>query len=146
MSTIQFVYHTNGRYRPNITHEKLYRAHHEGALPVLEAVEREMQQQQWQDGQIRDETNDLVSLYLTAPTIVSLSLSPLLVEAIISQPHLSYCLILFCPFVSRRFIVNQGLAVRGWSFGFARYRRMNYRQSFLCLYRSRIVCEGNKTE
>lgn len=57
-------------------------------------------QQQRQDGQTRDEADDLVSLYLTAPPIVSLSLSLLLVEAIISQAHLSYCLILLCLFVS----------------------------------------------
>lgn len=111
--------------------------------------EREMRQQQRQDGQISDETNNLVSHYLTAPPIVSLSLSTLLVEAIISQPHLSYRLILLCPFVSRRFIINHGPAVRAWSFGLARHRRMkaaqmrNYRQEFLCLYWSKIVWEGN---
>lgn len=59
---------------------------------MLEAGE--MRQQQRQDGQIRDGAKDLVSLYLTAPPIVSLSLPLLLVEAIISQAHLSYCLIL----------------------------------------------------
>lgn len=47
-----------------------------------------MRQQQLQNGQIRDGASDLVSLYLTAPPIVSLSLSLLLVEAIISPPNL----------------------------------------------------------
>lgn len=44
---------------------------------------------QQQDEQIRDEANDLVSLYLTAPPIVSLSFPLFLVEAIISLPPIS---------------------------------------------------------
>lgn len=47
-----------------------------------------MRQQQLQNRQIRDGADDTVSLYLTAPPIVSLSLSLLLVEAIISPPNL----------------------------------------------------------
>lgn len=63
-----------------------YWPRHQRALPVSEAGE--MRQQQLQNRRIRDGANDTVSPYLTAPPIVLLSLSLLLVEAIISPPNL----------------------------------------------------------
>lgn len=98
--------------------------------------EREMRQQELQNGQARDGARGLVSLYLTAPPILSPSLSLLLVEAIISSPHLSYWLIFLRPFVSHIVIINQGAITLSLCFGLARIRLMNsdhaMLQQFVC--------------
>lgn len=63
-------------------------AHHsERALPEQE---NKMRQEQLHNWQIRDGAEDLESFYLTAPPIVSLSHSLLLVEAIISSPRVCH--------------------------------------------------------
>lgn len=68
-----------------------------------------MRQQQQHNCQIRDGAEDLESLYLTAPPIVSLSRSLLSVEAIISSPHVSLAdLALPIFFPSRIVILKAG--------------------------------------
>lgn len=87
-------------------------------------------------------------LYLTAtPPIVALSLSLLLVEAIISQPHLSYCLNLALPICLSQIHYKPEPAVRARRFGLARHGRMKVtqmmkcRMEFLCFCRSKIGTE-----
>lgn len=99
-----------------------------------------MRQQQRQDGRNRDETKNVVSLYLTAPQIVSLSLPPLSVVDIISQapsllvPNLALSI---CLMQIHYQPLSQHPEPR--SFGYARHGRMNSEwwttdREFVCLY------------